>query len=168
MLHEYISKTVNDMNAIASDILNIAKQRLHANEVALIALSGDMGSGKTTLVQACARVFGITNIVTSPTFVIMKKYAIPSNDVGRIEMSRTTRGEYPQWQQLVHVDAYRLEHALELLALGFQKELDNHNNITMIEWPENVSDVFKNKKHIYIECKFIDEETRQFHVTIKE
>lgn len=91
----------NDIGAIAAELL----AGLPKGETAtVIALSGDLGAGKTTLTQELARQLGVTDTVISPTFVIMKEYAI-------------TRGPYTQ---LVHIDAYRLESAAELERLGWR------------------------------------------------
>ena len=62
-----------DLDAYGIELL--AEIQLKPSDKAVvIALSGDLGTGKTTLVQTIARDLGITEIVTSPTFVIMKQY----------------------------------------------------------------------------------------------
>ena len=90
---------------------------------AVLGLSGDLGAGKTTFVQHLARALGVTESVTSPTFVIMKSYATTD----------------PQWQQLVHIDAYRIESVDELAVLGFATLLQQNNTIICIEWAERVA-----------------------------
>lgn len=108
-----------DIGAIAAELL----AGLSKGETAtVIALSGDLGAGKTTLTQELARQLAVTATVISPTFVIMKEYAI-------------TRGPYTQ---LVHIDAYRLESAAELERLGWRDLLRDARNLILIEWPEKV------------------------------
>lgn len=87
----------------------------HATVVALI---GELGTGKTTFVQKFAKAYGIKEVVTSPTFVILKKYG-----------------------NLVHIDAYRLEHAEELQKLGVQELMKNPKNIIFIEWADRVKEI---------------------------
>jgi tRNA threonylcarbamoyladenosine biosynthesis protein TsaE len=87
----------------------------------VIALVGDLGAGKTTLVKGIAS--GLLNIdereVTSPTFTIVQEYS----------------GAMP----LYHVDAYRLDSALDLEAVGFEDYIDG-NGVTVIEWADRITD----------------------------
>ena len=90
----------------------------------VVALSGDLGAGKTTFTQEIARFFGVDDQVTSPTFVIEKIYASGSG----------------MFERLVHIDAYRLRGAHELEVLGWKELVTNSANLILIEWPENVRD----------------------------
>ncbi len=82
----------------------------------VIVLSGDLGAGKTTLVQGIGAGLGVAERITSPTFVI----------------ARVHRGE--RGPSLVHVDAYRVADAIELDDL----DLDAHlaSSVTVVEWGE--------------------------------
>ena len=82
----------------------------------LVILSGDLGAGKTTFVQGMGAGLGVTDQVTSPTFVIARVYP-------------TSTGV-----DLVHVDAYRLGSTLELDDLDLDSDLDSA--ITVVEWGE--------------------------------
>lgn len=82
----------------------------------LMILSGDLGAGKTTFVQGMGAGLGVTDRVTSPTFVIARVYPTPSG------------------VDLVHVDAYRLGSTLELDDLDLDSDLDSA--ITVVEWGE--------------------------------
>jgi tRNA threonylcarbamoyladenosine biosynthesis protein TsaE len=88
----------------------------------VIALSGDLGAGKTTFVQAIAREFGVVDQVNSPTFVIEKIYAC----------------EQGPFQRLIHMDAYRLKDVHELEALGWHELIADKTNLVLVEWPENI------------------------------
>lgn len=98
----------------------------------LVTLSGELGAGKTAFVKAVARAFGITENVPSPTFVLMKSYAIP-------EASPRAGDASPTFHRLIHIDAYRLESGRELDALDFDEALKQAENLVMLEWPENVA-----------------------------
>ena len=84
----------------------------------VVLLAGDLGAGKTTLTQGFARGLGVTEQVTSPTFVLMRPYE------GRVS--------------LVHVDAYRLEHLQEVIDLGLPEMLDD-GAVAIIEWGDVVA-----------------------------
>ena len=82
----------------------------------VIALSGDLGAGKTQLVKGIARGLGITTRVHSPTFTLVNIYT-----GGRLT--------------LFHLDLYRLESQEQILSAGLEEYL-NPNGVAVIEWAE--------------------------------
>ena len=90
----------------------------------MVALSGDLGAGKTTFAQGVAQALGVQETVTSPTFVIEKIYKL----------------ENAKWQRLIHIDAYRLKGAHELEVLGWKELVADTGNLILIEWPERVAE----------------------------
>lgn len=115
----------------------------------VVALSGDLGAGKTAFARALARAFGIEEAVTSPTFVIEKIY-IP------------TKGPFSRF---IHIDAYRLNGKHDLEVLGWKELLQAPANLILLEWPERVLERIP-QSAIRINLEFIDESTRE--VTIEE
>ena len=93
----------------------------------IITLSGDLGVGKTSFVKCCAQYFGITDDVTSPTFVIQKEYDIQ---------------KHSYFKKLTHIDAYRLESSADLEYLRWSDTIQEKRNIIFCEWPEMVEGVF--------------------------
>ncbi len=93
----------------------------------VITLSGELGAGKTAFTKALAKALGVEEVITSPTFVIEKIYAL--SPLG---------GETPKFGRLVHIDAYRLEKGADLSALGFDELMKDAGNLVVIEWPEMV------------------------------
>jgi len=83
----------------------------------VVALSGDLGAGKTTLAQAICRGLGVVDDVTSPTYAIVHEYARANGDV------------------VHHLDLYRLEHAHELANIGWDA-IVGEPGIVLVEWPE--------------------------------
>jgi tRNA threonylcarbamoyladenosine biosynthesis protein TsaE len=117
----------------------------------LVILKGDLGAGKTAFVKEVARALGVTEHVTSPTFVIEKRYVLNSNDQYQIS----------NFKSLVHIDAYRMEHAHELEVLGWQELLKESQTLIMVEWPERVAESIPEGARV-VACEFVDETTRAF------
>ena len=118
----------------------------------VIALSGDLGSGKTTFVQGFAKELGIKEIPKSPTFIIMQIFEtrIKNYELGI--------------RNLIHIDAYRLEHPKKLLHLGLKKILNDPHNIVIIEWAEKVKALLP-KDAIWISFRHAGKDKR--HIAIK-
>lgn len=138
------SKNLEDTQQIAEDFV---RDLVPKNTALVVGLYGDLGSGKTTFTQQVAKALGITETVTSPTFVIEKIYTISHNS----------------FTQLIHIDAYRLESSKELVQLHWQEIINDPKNIIMLEWPERVADILPDgmAKLTFI---FIDETTREVEV----
>lgn len=88
----------------------------------VLGLDGDLGAGKTALVQQLAKHLGVVEGVTSPTYIIMRSYA-------------TT---HPQFHTLVHIDAYRIESLAELIPLRFAEVLTSPHTLVCIEWASQI------------------------------
>lgn len=137
---------IQEMKAFAADF--IQKLAPISNRATVIGLRGELGAGKTTFTQTCANLFGISENVTSPTFVLLKKYKLGSSVLEE------------KFNFLIHIDAYRLKNGAELNAIGWQEIISNPKNLVMIEWPELVKDAMP-ANTIYIDFKHIDETTRE-------
>lgn len=98
------------------DIDRVAKQLIDSFTHSIVAMSGQMGSGKTTLVQAIVSILGSDETVSSPTYGLVHEYNILNG-------------------KLIHMDLYRLEQESELEQLGFDDYLST-GNLCLIEWPE--------------------------------
>lgn len=88
----------------------------------VLALSGELGAGKTTFVQALARELGVRDVVQSPTYVLMKSYPIA----------------FGRFTKLVHIDAFRLESPEQFAALQPEQFLGDPAALVCIEWPERL------------------------------
>ncbi len=119
---------------------NFAKE---VNPGDVIALYGELGSGKTTFTKGLAKGLGITDRVTSPTFVLMKDYDLPTRDNSKLH----------------HLDLYRLSSSDEIKSLDINELVNQETNIFVIEWAEKANpDELKNA--IKIRFNIIDENTR--------
>ncbi len=123
--------------------VNFAK---HLKGGDVIALHGDLGSGKTTFVQGLAKGLGIEKKIISPTFIIMRTYVVGSKqDLG--------------FKNFYHVDLYRIESERDIEGLGLFEIMRDPENIVVIEWPEKIENVLpETKKDLFF--TYIDEERR--------
>ncbi len=110
----------------------------------VIALSGELGAGKTALVKGIARGLGITMDVTSPTFTLIHEYG---------------GGRLP----LFHVDLYRLDSVSQALAVGIEDYL-NGSGVTVIEWAERIAPLLP-PHTTRIQIKSIGEDVRRIEIT---
>jgi tRNA threonylcarbamoyladenosine biosynthesis protein TsaE len=147
-MKRYVSHSIPETEKIAHDwVSNISK----GTKATIFGLSGDLGAGKTAFVKAVAKDLGITEDVTSPTFVIEKIYQLPTN-------TNST-----PFSHLIHIDAYRIEDSNELLVLGWEKIISDPSNLILIEWPENIKAIFPANAGT-IKCESVDETTRAYTI----
>lgn len=109
----------------------------------VIALLGDLGAGKTTLVRGVASALNIKEVVQSPTFNIMKIYL---------------KGDRP----LIHIDAYRLNDVNT--DIGLEEYIGYENGLTMIEWPLFIERLLP-KEALYVELKHLGEDKREIKIS---
>ncbi|MES2314598.1 MAG: tRNA (adenosine(37)-N6)-threonylcarbamoyltransferase complex ATPase subunit type 1 TsaE [Patescibacteria group bacterium] len=131
------SHSLNETKQIAKNwLVSISNTYANHNGALIVGLSGHLGAGKTAFTKSVAEVLGITDHVTSPTFVIMKIYEI--NDQVTMTNDQKARHVDVPWRKLIHIDAYRLEGTEQLQVLEWEKLLADRDNLILIEWPENV------------------------------
>lgn len=135
----------------------------------IIGLFGNLGAGKTTFTQGFAKGIGIKQKITSPTFVILKKIKIihkpqilnpkiKTNPKSKIQIKQKTQDT--NFQNLIHIDAYRLENPDELLNLNWRELTKNPQNIILIEWADKIKKILP-KNCVKINFKFINENKRE-------
>lgn len=112
----------------------------------VVALLGDLGAGKTTLVRSVAKGLGIDEVVQSPTFNIMKLYL---------------KGNRP----LIHIDAYRL--ADLNTDIGLDEYIGYETGVTMIEWPQFIENLLPTNT-LFIEISITGETSRHIKVLSKD
>ena len=105
----------------------------------VVCLSGDLGSGKTTLVQGIAHGWGSLDPVSSPTFILVNMYRRPDQQV------------------LHHLDAYRMNSFLEAEDLDLQLMLER--GPLVIEWPDRISDILPVDR-LWVSLRWLAEDKR--------
>jgi len=114
------------------------------NKGDVICLEGNLGAGKTTLIQGLAQGWGALDQVSSPTYVIVNEYSRPDG------------------QALFHVDAYRLNNTLEAEFLDFDRMLSQGS--VVIEWAERIKDALP-EAYLWISLVYTAPEHREMLVT---
>jgi len=116
----------------------------------IVLLHGDLGSGKTTLTKGIAKYFGIEEVV-SPTFTLMQAYHLSTSAHKHISM-------------LVHIDTYRLEDEYQLVEIGVEDYLGDKNTVCVVEWPEKMGGLLRNKKTINITIEPFENNGRRIKI----
>lgn len=112
---EYVSKSPEETANISHIILDDVKG-------SVIALSGDLGSGKTVFAQGIGKKLGVSRPVTSPTFLLLKMY--PAN--------------HARFKRLIHVDLYRVNSWEDIAELALPELWSDPASLFVIEWAERV------------------------------
>ena len=131
---EIISHSENQTEKIANTLSQALKQG------DIVALSGDLGAGKTAFSRGMAKGLGYNGRVTSPTFSIVNEYMLDDYTI-------------------YHFDMYRITNEDELYNIGFDDYL-NANGILIIEWSENIIEYLP-KDIFYVNIKNISEDERK-------
>ena len=143
------TRSSKETEALAKSLAKEVIKKKPAKGALVIGLIGDLGAGKTTFIKSFIRAVGIKKRVTSPTFLILRRFRMPRNE---------------NFQNIFHVDAYRIEKKEDLKEVGMDEVLSNPRNIVLIEWADNIKSVLP-KKLIWVKFKH-GRERNERHITI--
>ncbi len=111
-----------------------------------IALEGDLGTGKTTLIKGIAKGLGIKRNITSPTFVLMKIYLANLHESNH-------KSHKSRIRMLCHADAYRINSGQELVDIGILEYINDPETVVIIEWAEKTREILP-KETIWVRMKY--------------
>lgn len=112
---------------------------------AVIALSGDLGAGKTVFARGVARGLGVDEPVTSPTFTIAQEYKLKNG------------------RRLCHLDLYRIDDVEAGLAFGVDEFIDDPDAVVLIEWSERIEEILpSNRTRVFI--RHLGEDEREISI----
>jgi tRNA threonylcarbamoyladenosine biosynthesis protein TsaE len=141
---------VDELESVVDTVLEKLSTQRVAGKSSVLALSGDLGAGKTTFMQVFAKKLGVTESVISPTYVIMKRYEL------------TTGTPYTT---LVHMDVYRIEDIREMEPLHFSEVQNDADAVICIEWAEKIKELLP-EHTVYMHIESTGEESRS--ITLSE
>jgi tRNA threonylcarbamoyladenosine biosynthesis protein TsaE len=151
---------LTEIAQIAVMVLEKAEECQNSDQATVIAFTGNLGAGKTTLIKEIGHQLGVLHDMQSPTFSIYKKYPLekplythyvrtdfrserkspdasgvdPLLNEERVAPSGAGRG----WKYLIHGDMYRLDSADDIRKLGWDSLVSDPENLICIEWPEKI------------------------------
>jgi len=115
----------------------------------VLGLIGNLGAGKTVFTKGLAAGLGIKNHITSPTFVLMKAYPVKSRPARILPkaklFNRVNPVKSPNIKSLVHIDAYRVKSARDMIAIGADEYFGRPDTITVIEWADKIKKILPEK-----------------------
>ena len=128
-----------------SEINEVAQKIIDQNPHKVILFNGEMGVGKTTFIKELAKVLGVTEPTSSPTFSLVNEYQTTNN------------------QLVCHFDVYRLKQESEALDMGIDEYLYS-GHWCFIEWAEKIPNLIPNN-HSVIDIKLLSNNERELILT---
>jgi tRNA threonylcarbamoyladenosine biosynthesis protein TsaE len=112
---KFLAKSAKETQKIAYSLAKEILKMPPRKKAMVLALAGNLGSGKTTFLQGFARGLGVKEKILSPTFIIMRIF-----------------------KNFYHIDCYRIQKPKDILDLGFKKIINDPKNIVAIEWADRI------------------------------
>jgi len=138
-----------DTAKVAISLANDITNRDPGRGALVLGLIGELGAGKTTFIKSFIRALGVRKKITSPTFLISRRFNLPNG------------GRY---KNVFHIDVYRISSKTELSDIGINNVINDHNNIVLVEWADRIQTVLP-KETIWIKFKHGKRENQR-HITI--
>ncbi|MEK7104895.1 MAG: tRNA (adenosine(37)-N6)-threonylcarbamoyltransferase complex ATPase subunit type 1 TsaE [Patescibacteria group bacterium] len=130
-MEKFASSSLEESRKIAKDFAKrILAERRAENGALVLALTGDLGSGKTVFAQAFAEALGVKEKIKSPTFIIFRR--------SKIENKKWQDGGF---ENFYHFDVYRIHNEKEILNLGWEEIISNPKNIVLAEWADKIEKI---------------------------
>ena len=144
-MKKFISDNLEESRKLAQDLTKEILVENHVENGALVlALYGDLGSGKTAFARAFAEALGVKEKIKSPTFIIFRKHEIHQ---------RAFRFFY-------HFDVYRIHNEKEIFNLGWEEIIKNPENIVLAEWADKIEKILP-KNCVRIKFNHLNENRRE-------
>lgn len=155
-MRSIITKNPGETQKFAGELAKKLTKKSASKSALVVALEGELGSGKTTFIKGFSRALGIREKVLSPTFVLIHRHKLNYRSNWSNKSDRTNKS----YRLLFHIDAYRLKSKKDLLKLGVKETFSNPENIVLIEWADRVKKAIP-KTAIWIHLDHLDKSKRR-------
>lgn len=155
---ERVTNNLEDTFLLANEFVKNLAPR--GESAVVVALYGDLGSGKTSFVQGAAKALGIDATIISPTFVIERVYPVrtngrkrpTSNGTSKLTLQQGLEQSHKEFECFIHIDCYRIDASKEIALLGWDEKVANPRNVIFVEWAERIGEILpKDAIRIYFE-----------------
>lgn len=148
-----VSNNLEDSKKIAQDFAEkILAEKRAENGALVLALTGDLGSGKTTFIQVFAEALGVREKIKSPTFIIFRKSKVSDK-----------KWRKNGFENFYHFDVYRIHNEKEILNLGWEEIIKNKANVVLVEWADKIEKILP-KNCVKIMFKHLKGNKREIEV----
>jgi len=138
-----------DTGKIAISLAKDLVGRAPGNGALVVGLTGELGTGKTTFIKSFIRALGVKKKITSPTFLISRRFGLPRRNT---------------YENVYHIDAYRISNNKELSGIGMENIIKNPDNMVLVEWADRIRHVLP-KDTIWVKFRHGKGESQR-HITI--
>jgi tRNA threonylcarbamoyladenosine biosynthesis protein TsaE len=138
----FICKSVDEVEKAAAFV------QKHASDLKVWLFEGEMGAGKTTLVKAICKAFGVEDTVSSPTFSIVNEYRNADDEI------------------FYHFDFYRIKDEYEAMDIGCE-EYFYSGNFCFIEWPSQIPSLIP-QQHMVVQIHLQSDNSRRIDLIIHD
>lgn len=160
-MKKFVSNSPEESKKFARDFAEkISAGKRTGRGAFVLALSGDLGSGKTTFAQAFAKALGVKEKIKSPTFIIFRKSKIPASPASSAGKSA---GKQNLFKYFYHFDVYRIHNEKEVLNLGWEEIISNPKNIVLVEWADKIEKILP-KNCVKIKFKHLEGDKREIKI----
>ncbi len=151
-MKKFVSHNLKESRKFAQELAGeILAGKRAENGALVLALVGDLGSGKTIFAQAFAATLDVKEKIKSPTFIIFRKSNIKS------KISKVFENFY-------HFDVYRIHDEREVLNLGWEEIISNPKNIVLVEWADKIEKILP-KNSVKIMFKHLKRDKREITIS---
>ena len=167
MTRHFQEAAINTLDIISHSSAQTQRLGMRLGELVrggeLLLLEGSLGTGKTTFTQGLARGIGITEVISSPTFTLLKEYPGQPGPTAQSEQAQVTLQHQQQERHragpaLYHFDLYRLDDPEEILDLGFEDYFFG-NGVCVVEWADKAELLWPDE-HLRLRMKIMSETKR--------
>jgi len=133
--NKFITKNFEETQKLGEELAGEIK------DGTVVALYGDLGSGKTTFVQGFAKGLGINKRLISPTYIILRTYKIKLK-TKNLKLKTSVQ----EVKNFYHVDLYRIQNEEDIKGIGLDEIIKNGKDIVAIEWAEKLGKFLPKKR----------------------